>query len=161
MALGLVLLAGCASLGTLLPKTGSLHLSEIAGQGDAERRSSMDLVLQGLSDDADMQSARALSDYENALRVDPSNPYAYLALARHHVYGPNPERALPYLDKCHTLLLAQGGWSPRVEAHVEGLRGAALVGAGRTEEGRVHLARARALDASVWGDEYLAASELR
>lgn len=159
--LGLAFLAGCASFGTLLPRTGSLHLSELAGQGDAERRSSMELVLEGLGDDADMQSSRALSAYENALRVDPSNPYAYLALARHHAYGPNPGSALPYLDKCHTLLLAQGGWSPRVEAHVEGLRGAALVGEGRTQEGRAHLARARALDASAWGDEYLAASELR
>ena len=121
----------------------------------------MQLVLQGLDDDADMHSARALSSYENGLRVDPGNPYAYLALARHHVYGPHPERALPYLDKCRALLRAQGAWSPRVEAHMEGLRGTALLAEGREREGRAHLDQARALDAWAWGDGYLAASELR
>jgi len=165
VALVLLVLAaftsGCASFGSLRPPSGSLRLSELADSGDPERRSSMDLVLQGLGDDADMQSARALSSYENALRVDPSNPYAYLALARHHAYGSDPARALPYLDKCHSLLRAQGAWSPRVEAHVEGLRGAALVAAGRARDGRAHLERARELDALAWGDEYLAASELR
>lgn len=160
-ALALLWTAGCASLGTLLPTAGSLRLSEVADQGDPERRSSMQLVLQGLDDDADLRSARALSSYENALRVDPSNPYAYLALARHHVYGAAPSRALPYLDKCRTLLHAQDAWSPRVEAHLEGLRGAALVADGRGREGRPHLERARALDSWAWGDEYLAASELR
>lgn len=156
-----VFAAGCASFGSFRPQPGSLSLSEVADAGDPERRSSMQLVLQGLSDDADMQSARALSSYENALRVDPSNPYAYLALARHHAYGRDPTRALPYLDKCRSLLRAQGAWSPRVEAHMEGLRGTALVATGRASEGHAHLERARVLDASVWGDEYLAAGELR
>ncbi len=160
-ALATAFALGCASFGSLRLSPDSLRLSEVADAGDPERRSSMQLVLQGLGDDADMQSARALSSYENALRVDPSNPYAYLALARHYVYGPDPERALPYLDKCRTLLHAQGAWSPRVEAHVEGVRGAALVASGRPREGRAHLERARALDSWAWGDEYLAASELR
>jgi tetratricopeptide (TPR) repeat protein len=161
LALCGLLATACASFAPGGAPVGSFRLTDVADAGDPERRSSMQLVLQGLDDDADVRSARALSSYENALRVDPSNPYAYLALARHYVYGPDPERALPYLDKCHSLLRSQGAWSPRVEAHLEGLRGAALTASGRTSRGRLHLERARTLDAAAWGDEYLAASELR
>ena len=152
---------GCAGFGGLVPGMGSLRLTDVALEGDPERRSSMQLVLQGLDDDADRRGGPALSSYQNALRVDPSNPYAYLALARQHVYGPQPDRAFAYLDQCRSLLHAQGAWSPGVEAHVEGLRGAALAAEGREREAGPHLERARRLDPWTWGDGYLAAGELR
>ena len=121
----------------------------------------MQLVLQGLDADADLRRGEARADYGNALRVDPSNPYAYLALARHHVAGPTPERALAHLDRAESLLRAQRAWSPAVEAHVVGLRGAALMEMGRTREAQPLLDRARELDPAAWGDGRLAALELR
>jgi Flp pilus assembly protein TadD len=152
---------GCASLGPPGSPSGSLRLTELVDEGDPQRRSSMQLVLQGLDADADMRSAEARSDYGNALRVDPSNPYAYLALARHHVSGRTPERALAYLDRAESFLRVQQDLSPRVEAHLVGLRGAALMEMGRTREAKPLLDRARELDPDVWGDGRLAALELR
>lgn len=153
--------SGCTTLNATDAGPGSLRLSEIAGRGDPQRRSSMQLVLQGLEADADLRSAQALSDYGNALRVDPSNPYAYLALARHHVSEGAPERALAHLDRSESLLRVQQELTPRVEAHLLGLRGAALAEAGRGREAEPLLARARELDPWTWGDGRLAALELR
>ncbi len=79
--------AACAQPSPSRQPIGALRLSQVADQGDAERRSSMQLVLRGLESDADARPHEALSDYQTALRVDPGNPYAYLALARQHAYG--------------------------------------------------------------------------
>jgi len=117
--------------------------------------------LTGVDADADAQPDLARGDYENALRVDPSNPYAYLALARSHVAGPTPMRAFDFADKAESLLRAEGAWNPRVEAHVVGLRGAAYAASGRREQAEPLLARARSLDPWAWNDGNLAASELR
>lgn len=138
-----------------------LHLSELAGRGDAQRRSSLELVLQGLDADATGRPHAARADYENALRIDPTNPWAYVALARHHVAGTTPQRALDFLDQARALLEGQGAWSPRAEAHVVGLRGAALVASGRGPEGLPLLERARELSPTVWSDGHLDARELR
>jgi tetratricopeptide (TPR) repeat protein len=153
-------LSGCASFGALAPP-GSLRISELQGEGDPQRRSSLDLVLQGLDADAEGQSAHALSEYQAALRVDPSNPWVYLALARHHAATDSPQRALPFLDKAESLLGAEGASSPRVEAHLVGLRGAALAGSGRRAQGAPLLERASELAPSTWGDGALDAAELR
>lgn len=156
-----VLASACAPVPSPQQPLGGLRLSQVAGQGDAERRSSMQLVLRGLDSDADMRPHEALADYETALRVDPGNPYAYLALARHRVYGRSPARALDFLDKAESLLRAQGQWSAPVEAHVVGLRGAAFAAMGRTEDAAPLLERARSIDPWVWSDGALAAAELR
>jgi tetratricopeptide (TPR) repeat protein len=140
---------------------GALRLSQVAEDGDAERRSSMQLVLRGLDSDADARPHEALADYQTALRVDPGNPYAYLALARHHVYGRTPERALDFLDKAESLLRAQAAWAPPVEAHILGLRGAALSSLGRADDAAPLLKRARSIDPWVWNDGALGAAELR
>jgi len=155
-------LLACARLpASVAPAPQPLRLSDLADEGDAERRTSMRLVLQGLDADADGRPELALGGYQSALRVDPSNPYAYLALARHHLHGASPERALSFLDQASALLAAQGALSPRVEPHLEGLRGAALLAGGRSAEARPHLARARTLAPQAWNDGSLSARELR
>jgi len=165
-ALAALVLAGalgaCAPLRVARPPAPEpLHLSELAGRGDPERRSSLDLVLQGLDADAAGRPAAAQADYENALRIDPTNPWAYVALARHHAEGTRPARALDFLDQARSLLESQDAWSPRAEAHVVGLRGAALLASGRRSDALPLLERARELSPEVWSDGRLEARELR
>lgn len=157
-----LLLAACAPLrGPAPARVEPLRLSELRDEGDPERRTSLRLVLRGLDADALGRRGEALADYESALRIDPTNPWVYLALARHHAAGTRPERALAFLDQTDALLDAQGAFSPRVEAHVVGLRGAVLVAEGRGVEGLPLLERARELAPAVWSDGHLAARELR
>lgn len=155
------LLAGCAGLPRLGDTATPLRLSEVAGQGDPARRASTRLVLMALDDDAAGRPDAAQAGYENALRVDPNNPWAYLALARHYAESVDPASALPYLDRCEELLGADGGVPPRVEVNLIGLRGEALRAAGREPEGSSLLADARRRAPSVWDDGQLAAGELR
>jgi tetratricopeptide (TPR) repeat protein len=121
----------------------------------------MRLVLEGLDADASADPDAALVRYERSLQVDPTNPYAYLALARHRVDGEDPGSALPFLDKAQALLEAQGELSPGVEAHVEGLRGSALLASGRRGEAMPLLERARSLAPAAWSDGRLEPEELR
>ena len=71
---------------------GTPQLSRVAGEGDPARRASMRLVLSGLDADEAGRSAEASSLYERALQVDPTNPYAWLALARQEVFEGDPDR---------------------------------------------------------------------
>ena len=64
----------------------------------------MRLVLAGLDADEAGRSAEASSLYERALQVDPTNPYAWLALARQEVFEGDPDRGLADLDKAESLL---------------------------------------------------------
>jgi len=139
----------------------SLHLHELADEGDATRRASLRLVLQGL--DADMRSdvRRAQGLYARALQVDSSNPYAYLALARHHVAQSDPQRAFDHLVRARDLLDAYELMSPRVEVHLVGLRGNVLQLEGREVEAQALLVRAARGAPDVWSDATLSASELR
>ena len=156
-----LLLCACAPLRGPGATPGGLRLSELAGEGDAERRTLLELVLQGLDADAAGRPAAALAEYQSALRVNPTNPWVYLALARHHVDGTRPERALPFLDQARALVEGQGVDSPRVEAHLVGLRGASLVASGRPQDGLPLLDEARTLAPDVWADGHLAARELQ
>jgi len=157
-----LLATGCSWLPLeLRPASAPLRISEVADEGDAERRASTRLVLEGLDADEDGDPERALSSYELALQVDPTNPWAYIALARHHADGVDPRQALPFLDQAHALLLAQGASSPRADAVLLGLRGQALVASGRYEEGIPWLERAREQSPDVWSDGRLSAAELR
>jgi tetratricopeptide (TPR) repeat protein len=152
---------GCA--GVLGPGAGdeSFHVSDAAAGGDPAFRASLRLVLDGLDADATGDPDLALVRYERSLQVDPTNPYAYLALARHRVEGEDPLSALPFLDKAEALLRAQGELSPGVEAHLDGLRGSALLAARRRSEGVALLERARRLSPEAWSDGRLDADELR
>jgi tetratricopeptide (TPR) repeat protein len=156
-------LAGCAGFrprfATITAEP--LRLHEIAGEGDAARRASQRLVLQGLTYDAGGRARLARTSYERALQVDANNPFAYLALARQSVESGDGGSALEYLDQAELLLAAEDLRSPRVEPHLAGLRGAALRSRGDARSASDLLARASDLAPSVWDDGALSADELR
>ena len=144
-----------------LSRASPFRLTDVAEEGDAARRASMRLVLEGLDEDQALRPPRALALYERALQVDPNNPFAYLALARHHVDGADPQRALAFLEKAD-VLLAHSDWrSPGLEADLVGIRGAALYASGRVVDAIPLLERARQLSPTVCDDARLDASELR
>ena len=60
---------------------------------------------------------------------------------------------LPFLDKARALIPAEDELSPRVEAHLVGLQGAALFAAGRTREAMPLLEEAREFAPTVWAME--------
>lgn len=154
----LVSTLGCATrLGTRPVEP--LRISEVSPAGDAVRRASLRLCMEGLRADEAGRSARARSQYERAIQIDPTNPWAYLSLARHAVESGESLRALEYLQQADSLLRAEGALSPGVEPHLVGLRGAALQAEGRG--GGAELERAARLSPEVWGDGRLTASELR
>jgi tetratricopeptide (TPR) repeat protein len=155
-------LSGCASLfGSGNNEVRPLRITDVAEDGDAARRASVRLVDDGLVADADGDEARAQARYERALQVDASNPYAYLAIARHHVETLDPQRALQFLDRADALLRMQGDPPPGVQVHLIGLRGGALYDSGDITAGVELLDRARELSPSVWGDGALHPNELR
>jgi tetratricopeptide (TPR) repeat protein len=138
-----------------------LRLHDIAGEGDAARRASQRLVMQGLSYDASGGARQARTHYERALQIDANNPFAYLALARQAVEADDGVSALEYLEQAELLLAAEGLRSPGVEPHLAGLRGAALRSRGDERAASELLARASDLAPSVWDDGALSAEELR
>lgn len=159
---GIALLTGCAGGASIFsPRQEPLRLHEIADAGDAARRASQRLVLQGLAADAQGQTRPARRSYERALQVDVNNPFAYLALARQAVEGGDGTSALEYLEQAELLLGAEDLRSPRVEPHLAGLRGAALRARGDARGARELLGRASQLAPSVWDDGQLSAEELR
>jgi tetratricopeptide (TPR) repeat protein len=164
VALALLFLGGCSfSLGGPFAPSGPppFRLTDVADEGDAARRASMRLVLGGLDEDQALRPAQALALYERALQVDPNNPFAYLALARHHVDGADPHRALAFLEKADVLLASSGERSPGLEANLVGIRGSALYASGRVDGALPLLERARRLSPTVWDDARLDAWELR
>jgi tetratricopeptide (TPR) repeat protein len=150
------LIQGCASL-----RSESVRVSQQIDDGDAAHRASMLLVVQGLDADANFEPDMARDLYQRALQVDPANAYAYLAIARHRVEGTNPSSALPFLDKAGSLFEANGSLTPGVEAHLVGLRGAALLASGQRDEALTLLGQARRLEPRAWSDGRLDAGELR
>jgi len=141
------------------PPAEPLRLSELGASDDPVRRASLRLCVSGLDADAEDRAAVALGHYERAIQVDPTNPYAYLALARHEVEGGDPERALEYLDQAQMLLTSEGALSPGAEANLSGLRGLARIALG--EDGGDQLREAQRLAPDVWHDARLDATELR
>lgn len=155
--------AACASVGILRPPPPEaiarppLRISERAVEGDARRRASMQLVVDGITEEVRGHVETALSRYDDALKLDPNNPYVALAMARHEVFDGDPDRGLAQLDRYEAL-------APRdalAAAHVAGLRGAAFMRLGQSALARPYLEEARALAPSVWGDARLDARELR
>lgn len=158
-----LLMSGCTHLplgplGPLGPKP--LRISDVVNDGDPARRASLRLILQGLEADSLDQPGRAASLYQRAIQVDPLNPFAYLAMARHQTEGSDPAGALSVLDQAESLFRLQQLRSPRVEPHLVGLRGAALYASGRVQQGVPLLIQARRLAPVVWKDGNLAAHEL-
>ena len=152
------------ALGCVGPNGGARdaqHLEELADRGDAQRRASTRLVLDGLDSDARGDARLAQSRYERAIQIDASNPYAYLALARHYVEQGDSERALSYLDYAESLFDSDDDDAPGAETHMIGLRGAALQLAGRSQEADPLLLEAARRAPALWGDGRLDAAELR
>ena len=159
MLLGLVLwlpLLAC-QIPRGVPGAEPLSLSRVAAEGDPARRASMRLVMGGLDSDDGGRFAEASARYQRALQVDPTNPYAWLALARQEIFEGDADRGLAHLDKARALL----GSDESVAAHLAGLRGAGLVAIGQPGLGQPFLEEARQLAPDVWGDGTLDASELR
>jgi hypothetical protein len=169
IALAIVMLVGCVQAPARRPparRPEPVRLSELSSVGDPARRASMRLLVTGLDYDIDESPVRALGTYERAIQVDPTNPYSYLAIARHRIEFDDPEGALAYLDQAESLLRATGDVSPRVSVHVVGLRGRALynrgdMGQGDKEQGARMLTAASKQAPGTWSDGYLSARELR
>jgi hypothetical protein len=118
-------------------------------------------VIAGLDEDSKGRPERALASYQRAVRVDATNPFAYLALARHHVEAGSPAEASAFLDQARALFEAEDRLGPEVDVWGIGLR--AWID---REEAREDLAVsrfevARELGPEIWADERLSASELR
>ncbi len=159
-ALASVSVLGCISQGPR-GESGPLRISEVQGLGDSSRRASTRLVLLGLRFDEENEADRAINEYERAVQIDPTNPYAYLAIARFYTDLFQPGRTLESLDQAELLLTSQGLRSPRVEPHLLGLRGLALGATGQFHEASRLLRRARKLAPSVWRDARLSPDELK
>jgi uncharacterized membrane-anchored protein len=159
----MALLVGCGTFGrregeepvTPARVTDGLHA------GDPARRASLRLVVQGLDADSQGRRGRAQGSYEQAIKVDPTNPYAYLALARHRTEGPDAADAMPLLDQAAALFEAEGKRNQSVGVHLIGLRGRVLQAQSQDRDAHLYLDRAGQLAPSVWGDGYLSAEELR
>jgi tetratricopeptide (TPR) repeat protein len=156
----IALVGGCAGP-TRAPHGAVLRIAEIDHLGDPRRQASTRLVVEGLDAEIASMPQRALSRYQLAIKTDPGNPFAYLALARHYAASADSERALEHLDRAQSLLDPDGALYPWAEPHLRGLRGWALEEAGRSVDAEPLLAEARRLAPSVWGDGRLEASELR
>ena len=159
----LLLSLGCAGA-TRGPFEGGvdpIRVSDGLGRGDAAREASLRLVLQGLEADQAGQTDRARGSYERAVHVDSTNPFAYLALARHQLDGVAPGDALSFLEQAAALFEAEDMRRPEVLVHLLGIRGAAYRATGRTERAEELLTRARRMSPRVWNDGRLSALELR
>lgn len=138
----------------------SWRLEWVVEEGDPARRASNRLLEEALSSQL-ADTPRAVERIGRALQVDPTNPWAYLALAREEIARGRPDHALQALDQARARLLLEGSLDPRVEVHLIGLRGAAYRGAEDYERAAPLLTEAARRDPTVWGDGRLGAAELR
>lgn len=154
---------GCAQLPLGGALGGSpLRLSEIAREGDPQRQASISLCLSGLAADGAQDWPRAEGLYERAIQLDSTNPFAYLALARHRVERVQARQALDALGRAKSLLPSDDAWlAERVQPHLLGLRARALFLSGKLVQSKPLLDRARELAPVEWGDGQLTAAELR
>lgn len=157
-------LSGCAAL-NVAPRSVTIEppmtASSAIGLYDSARDASLRLVIAGLDDDSDGRPARALASYQRAIRVDPTNPFAFLAIARHHLEGGSVAEASAFLDQARSLFEAQETIGPSVDVWGIGLRAGIDRARGRDEIADARFDTARQLSPEIWGDEHLSAAELR
>ncbi len=151
--------AGCISTGPGTQTVEPMRVSEMLDDADPARRASTRLVIEGLDADEAFDRRQARGSYERAIQVDPTNPMAYLALARHELDDLEGQRALQLLEQAAALFEAEGLRIDAVGVHINGLRGRAYEAIG--EDGSELLDRAAALAPDVWGDAFLSPEELR
>lgn len=138
-----------------------LTTSSAIGRVDAARDASLRLVMAGLDEDTQGRPSRALASYQRAVRVDATNPFAFLALARHHLENGSPDEASAFLDQARSLFETQGELGPEVDVWGLGLRAGIERARGRDERADALYRRARDLSPRIWADERLSARELR
>ena len=170
VALLSLLFAGCSGMTASIPPFAGdpLRISEVAGRGDPTRRASTGLVLAGLAAE---ESGRAVSDFERAIALDATNPYAYLALAAQEIQWGDVGRGVQSLRQAELLLESEQLDSPRVAPHLDGLHGRARLRepwrfdsgdpSGAVTSGESLLKSARRRAPNVWGDGWLEPAELR
>jgi tetratricopeptide (TPR) repeat protein len=157
-------LAGCSTLGVsgiVRDADRPLTASRALGQGDPMRDASLRLVIAGLDRDEAGRPSRALASYQRAVRVDSTNPFAYLALARHHLEYGSGEQASAFLDQARSLFELEGRLGPAVDVWKVGLRAWIDRDRGRDAMADTRFEAARALSFEIWVDEQLSAHELR
>lgn len=155
---------GCASLGDSplnLTKTQPLTASRALGQSDPARDASLRLVISGLDEDESGLPSRATASYQRAIQVDSTNPFAYLALARHHLEYGSYQEADAFLGQARSLFEADGLLGPEVDVWGVGLRAGIDRGLGNEVSAGARFQAARELSFEIWADESLSASELR
>lgn len=161
----LALVVGCTggprSTPIFGPSVQPLTASGALGLYDAARDGSLRLVIEGLDEDQAGRPSRARAKYQRAIRVDPTNPFAFLALARHHLEGDSAGEASAFLDQARALFEAQGDLGPSVDVWGLGLRAGIDRALGRNDKADALLSQARRLSPEIWGDGRLSARELR
>lgn len=143
------------------PPAPPLTASAAIGRYDARRDASLRLVIVGLEADSVGDRTRALASYQRAVRLDSTNPIAFLALARHHVASGNPEDASAFLDQARALFESEGEVGASVDVFGLGLRAWIDRAQGRDAEADSRFEAARELSPEIWSDELLSADELR
>lgn len=138
-----------------------LTASRALGQGDATREASLRLVIAGLDEDDAGRPSRALASYQRAVRLDSTNPFAYLALARHHLEYGSPDEASAFLDQARAGFEAEGRLGPAVDVWGFGLRAWIDRSEGKNALADRRFLEAQALAPGIWADELLSAGELR
>jgi tetratricopeptide (TPR) repeat protein len=154
-------LAACAGLKLSGPSEQPLTTSAALGQTDSTRDASLRLVIAGLDEDTAGRPGRALASYQRAVRVDPTNPFAYLALARHHLEAGSVDEASAFLDQARSLFESQQRLGPSVDVWGIGLRAGIDRAESRDELADARFEMARELAPEIWGDGWLSAAELR
>lgn len=136
-------------------------MSDVVDEGDATRRASQRLLVEGLRADAAGADSAAKGKYERALQLDATNPYVYLVFARFELERRNLPQAAAFLERASSMLggeqeSAGGSNSSRegMEVHLLGMRGVIEGGNNRASDD------ARRMSPRVWGDGHLSAEEL-
>ena len=153
--------AGQRYVPQLRPSEPPLTVSAAIGLYDSTRDASLRLVIEGLEADQKGQASRAIASYQRAVRVDPTNPFAFLALARHHLESESIGEAGAFLDQARSLFEAQGRLGPSVDVWGLGLRAGIDRLRGREDRAGALFDQARQLSPEIWGDERLSARELQ
>jgi tetratricopeptide (TPR) repeat protein len=157
-------LTGCAGFdfsGSREAAAQPLTVSSALGQVDSTRDASLRLVIAGLDDDMAGRPDRALASYQRAVRVDPTNPFAYLALARHHLEAGSLDEASAFLGQARALFENSQSLGPAVDVWGIGLRAGIDRERGRDESADRRFEAARKLSPEIWADERLSSAELR
>lgn len=143
------------------PPAPPLTASAALGRYDARRDASLRLVIAGLDFDAAGEPSRALASYQRAVRLDATNPIAFLALARHHVASGDPEEASAFLDQARALFESEGELGSSIDVWGIGLRAWIDRAEGHDAEADSRFDAARELSPEIWRDELLSADEMR